>query len=103
MYKGNVDEEDAATTATLLSCCGVVVVVDGVVFVVVNIVVVVDVVVAVVFSLSLYHSAQIKRTMLQKEFSLYFEMIKTKVMTPFKAYGNLLEIKSDHRSVARFV
>ena len=50
--------------------------------------------------IDLYHSAQIKCTMLKREFSLSFQMIKTKIMTPFKAPGNLLKIKSNHRSLA---
>ena len=50
-----------------------------------------------------YHSAQIKRTVFQREFSLSFQMIKMKIITPFEAPENLLEIKSNQRSAARFV
>ena len=53
--------------------------------------------------LKTYHSVQIKRAMLQMAFSLSFQMIKTKIMTPFKAPGNFLEIESNQRSVASFV
>ena len=50
-----------------------------------------------------YHSVQIKRAMLQMEFYLSFQMIKTIIMIPFKAPGNFLEIESNQRSVASFV
>ena len=34
-----------------------------------------------------------------REFSLSSQMIKTKIMTPFEGPGNLLKIKSNHRSL----
>ena len=50
-----------------------------------------------------YHSVQIKWDMIQMEFSLSSRTIKTKIMTPFEAPGNLLQIESNRRSVALFV
>ena len=37
------------------------------------------------------------------EFFLSFQMIKTKIITPFEAPGNLLKIESNQSSVAQFV
>ena len=50
-----------------------------------------------------YHSAQIKWAIIQKEFFLSSRTRKTKIMTPFKAPGNFLQIESNRRSVALFV
>ena len=50
-----------------------------------------------------YHSAQIKWDMIQMDFSLSIPTIKTKIMTPLEAPGNLLQIESNRRSVALFV
>ena len=50
-----------------------------------------------------YHSAQIKWAIIQMEFSLSSRTRKTKIMTPFKAPGNFLQIVSNRRSVALFV
>ena len=33
------------------------------------------------------------------EFSLSFKMIKTRIMSPFKAHGNFLEIESNWRLI----
>ena len=52
------------------------------------------------YLISSYHSAQIKWAMLQMEFSLFFKMIKSKIMTPFEAPGNLLDIESNRRFLA---
>ena len=50
-----------------------------------------------------YHSAQIKWATIQMEFSLSSRTRKTKIMIPFKAPGNFLQIESNRRSVALFV
>ena len=50
-----------------------------------------------------YHSAQIKWAIIQMEFSLSSRSRITKIMTPFKAPGNFLQIESNRRSVALFV
>ncbi len=50
-----------------------------------------------------YNSAQIKWDILQIEFSLSFKMIKTKIISPFEAPGNVLKIESNRRFVAWFV
>ena len=54
-----------------------------------------------------YRETQVSRTgascLIQKEFFLSSRTRKTKIMTPFKAPGNFLEIESNRRSVALFV
>ena len=50
-----------------------------------------------------YHLAQIEWDMIQMALSLSSQTIKTKIMAPFKAPGNLLHIESNRWSLALFI